>query len=167
MIVTVAFRRQSPVAVLSSDVRPMKRLALFLIVAMIAYCPVRSSAISFDEGSIHIGSYSGWMLNIVSDGSAGLVYGSRISNAAAIPKGTYDFKSLLNSLPKHLFIADPRKAKCFSVRVSLPQRTHDNIGHSCDRKFFDSLFETALRVGKPFAPEEFRKTTAYRPVVAK
>ena len=150
----------------------MKPLLGIGLVAAIAFMARPCSAISRDEGTILIGSYSMWMLDILADGSGMLIYGSGLPNAAQIPKGTYDFEALRQLLPSRFAATPPSEAEqrfCFQITVSPPHRkqlSDDIVGHSYDRKLLDPLFETAIRVGKPFAPEQFKKITAYYPVVA-
>jgi len=147
----------------------MKSLILFSLVTMTALSLPRSMAVSPNDGNIRIDSYSSWTLEIYSDGSGVLIYGSMIGNAANVPKGTYNFEALREVLPSQ-FSAGPanREKYCFRITIFPPdrkKREDDIVGHSYNRKLLDPLFETALKVSDPVAPDHFREFLSHNPVL--
>jgi hypothetical protein len=165
----------------------MRSLILFSLVTMTALGLPRSMAVSPNDGNIRINSYSSWTLEIYSDGSGVLIHGSMIGSAAKVPKGTYNFEALRKALPSQ-FSAGPanREKYCFQITVFPPDRKNgvdDDqpegdgpvlnqvsarsmiVGHSYNRKLLDPLFETALKVGDPVAPDYFREFLSHNPVL--
>jgi len=151
----------------------MKTLALVCVAVAVAFAPMQSKAYPREGGEILIVSYSGWMLEIFSDGSGLLILGSGLPNAAEVPKGTYDFNALRQLLPSHFSKGSPSATEekfCFDVNVSPPKRkdsSEDIVGRCYDRKLLDPLFETALKVGKPYSPETFKTAVDLYPVIPK
>ena len=147
----------------------MRSLILFPLVTMTALSLPRSMAVSPNDGDIRINSYSSWTLEIYSDGSGVLIHGSMIGSAAKVPKGTYNFEALRKALPSQ-FSAGPtnREKYCFQITIFPPdrkKREDDIVGHSYNRELLDPLFETALRVGDPVAPDYFREFLSHNPVL--
>jgi hypothetical protein len=149
--------------------RRMKSLILISLVTLSAVSLPRSMAVSPNDGNIRIDSYSSWTLEIYSDGSGVLIYGSMVGNAAKVPKGTYNFAVLRQALSSQ-FSAEPadRGKYCFQITIFPPDRKtreDDIVGQSCNQKLLDPLFETALKVGDPVAPDHFREFLSHNPVL--
>jgi hypothetical protein len=147
----------------------MKSLMLISLVTMTALSLPRSMAVSPNDGNIRIDSYSSWTLEIYSDGSGVLIHGSMIGSAAKVPKGTYDFEELRKVLPSQFSTepANPEKY-CFRITVFPPgrkKRGDDIVGRSYNRELLDPLFETAVKVGDPVAPDHFREFISQNPVL--
>ena len=147
----------------------MRSLILFSLVTVTALSLPRSMAVSPNDGNIRINSYSSWTLEIYSDGSGVLIHGSMIGSAAKVPKGTYDFEELRKVLPSQ-FSAEPANLEkyCFQITIFPPDRKKrgdDIVGHSCNRKLLDPLFDAALKVGDPVAPDYFREFLSHNPVL--
>ncbi len=126
-------------------------------------------AVSPNDGNIRIDSYSSWTLEIYSDGSGVLIHGSMIGSAAKVPKGTYNFEVLRKALPSQ-FSAEPANPEkyCFQITIFPPgrkKRADDIVGHSYNRELLDPLFETAVKVGDPVAPDAFREFLSHNPVL--
>jgi len=71
------------------------------------------------------------------------------------------------SLPK-IFSAAPSSAKLYSISIYPPNDSKAATikGHGSP-ELVSPLFQTMLRVGVPFAPENFRRTVEYYPVFTK